>query len=141
MWGWGQAGNCGFRNGVGCHQCKALSILRVGKLAQVHTSREESRFSIHSACPSSSPSNHGGLSPALCPILCNAVNCSLPGLYYPWDSPGKNTRLGCHVLLQRIFPTQGSNLSLMFPALAGGFLTTSTTWETQQAENTFFFSG
>ena len=28
----------------------------------------------------------------------------------PWDSPGKNTRVGCHALLQGLFPTQGSNL-------------------------------
>ena len=37
-----------------------------------------------------------------------------PGLYpakllCPWNSPGKNTGLGCHSLLQGIFPTQGSN--------------------------------
>jgi len=25
----------------------------------------------------------------------------------PWDSPGKNTGVGCHALLQGIFPTQG----------------------------------
>ena len=25
----------------------------------------------------------------------------------PWDSAGKNTRVGCHSLLQRIFPTRG----------------------------------
>ena len=30
----------------------------------------------------------------------------------PWDSPGKNTGVGCHALLQGIFPTQGSNLCL-----------------------------
>ena len=29
-------------------------------------------------------------------------------LFCPWDSPGKNTRVGCHFLLQGIFPTQGS---------------------------------
>ena len=34
---------------------------------------------------------------------------SLARLLCPWDSPGKNTRVGCHALLQRIFPTQGSN--------------------------------
>ena len=28
------------------------------------------------------------------------------------DSPGKNTGVGCRVLLQGIFPTQGSNLGL-----------------------------
>ena len=41
----------------------------------------------------------------------------------PWDFPGKNTGLGCHVLLQAIFPTHGSNLTLGFPALAGRFFT------------------
>ena len=34
------------------------------------------------------------------------------GLYSPWNSPGKNTGVGCHALLQGIFPTQGSNPSL-----------------------------
>ena len=33
-------------------------------------------------------------------------------LLHPWDFPGKNTGVGCHFLLQRIFPTQGSNLGL-----------------------------
>ena len=27
----------------------------------------------------------------------------------PWNPPGKNTGVGCHFLLQGIFPTQGSN--------------------------------
>ena len=30
-----------------------------------------------------------------------------------WAFQGKNTGVGCHFLLQRIFPTQGSNLSLL----------------------------
>ena len=46
-------------------------------------------------------------------------------LLCPWNSSGKNTGVGCHFLLQGIFPTQGSNLQLMYPASAGG-LTTST---------------
>ena len=29
-----------------------------------------------------------------------------------WDSPGKNTGMDCHSLLQRIFPTQGSTPGL-----------------------------
>ena len=33
-------------------------------------------------------------------------------LLCPWDSPGKNTGVGCHSLLQEIFPTEGSNLGL-----------------------------
>ena len=34
-------------------------------------------------------------------------------LFCPWDSPGKNTEVGCHTLLQGIFSTQGSNLHLL----------------------------
>ena len=34
-------------------------------------------------------------------------------LLRPWDSPGKNTGVGCHSLLQGIFPTQGPNLGLL----------------------------
>ena len=33
-------------------------------------------------------------------------------LLCPWDFPGKNTGVGCHFLLQDIFPTQGSKLGL-----------------------------
>ena len=33
-------------------------------------------------------------------------------LLRPWDSPGKSTGVGCHFLLQGIFPTQGFNLGL-----------------------------
>ena len=29
-------------------------------------------------------------------------------LLCPWNSPGKNTGVGCHALLQGIFPTQGT---------------------------------
>ena len=34
-------------------------------------------------------------------------------LLCPCDSPGKNTGVGCHALLQGIFPTQGSNPGLL----------------------------
>ena len=34
-------------------------------------------------------------------------------LLCPWHFPGKNTGVGCHFLLQGIFPTQGSNLCLL----------------------------
>ena len=34
-------------------------------------------------------------------------------LFCPWDSPGKNTGVGCHVLLQGIFLTQGLNPCLL----------------------------
>ena len=38
-------------------------------------------------------------------------------LLCPRNSPGKNTGVACHALLQRIFPTQGSKLLLLAPAL------------------------
>ena len=34
------------------------------------------------------------------------------GLYSPWNSPGRNTRVGSLSLLQGIFPTQGSHPGL-----------------------------
>ena len=34
-------------------------------------------------------------------------------LLCPWDSPGKNTGVGCHALLQGVFPTQGLNMCLL----------------------------
>ena len=73
--------------------------------------------------------------------FCNPMDCSPPGssvlfqasnvscsvlsdssrshglqparLLCPWNSPGKNTGVGCHSLLQGILPTQGSNLGLL----------------------------
>ena len=56
---------------------------------------------------------------------CDSVSCSVVSdsvtphglqpskLLCPWDSPGKNAEVGCHSLLQGIFPTQGSNPGLL----------------------------
>ena len=46
-----------------------------------------------------------------CLTLCNPMDWS-PLVLCPWDSPRKNTRVGCHALLQGIFLTQGSNPGL-----------------------------
>ena len=35
-----------------------------------------------------------------CPTLCDPIDGSPPGSPRPWDSPGKNTGVGCHFLLQ-----------------------------------------
>ena len=59
------------------------------------------------------------------PILCDPMDCSLD----------KNTTVRCHCLLQGIFPTQGSNLHLTSPTLAGGFFTTNATWEAPLQNN------
>ena len=48
-----------------------------------------------------------------CLTLCDPMDYSPPGFSVPWDSPGKNTGVGCPFPLQGIFPIQGSNLSLL----------------------------
>ena len=48
----------------------------------------------------------------LCLTFCDPADCSPPGSSAHGDSPKENTGVGCHALLQRIFPTQGSNPSL-----------------------------
>ena len=59
-----------------------------------------------------------------CPTLCNPMDCSLPGSS-PWDSPSKSTGVGCHFLLQGMFPTQGSDsgIELRSPAFQADALT------------------
>ena len=51
----------------------------------------------------------------------------------PWDSPGKNTGVGCHAFLQGIFLTQGLNPYLWC------LLTSSTTWEVLIGASTLLF--
>ena len=50
-----------------------------------------------------------------CLTLCDPMAYGLwpARLQCPWDSSGKNTGVGCHALLQRVFMTQGSNLHLL----------------------------
>ena len=47
-----------------------------------------------------------------CPILCDSMDYNPPSSSVHEDSPGKNIGMGCHALLQGIFPTQGSNPGL-----------------------------
>ena len=83
-------------------------------------------------CPRKPPEAHSGCQPPLlidwerfprvvlvmcmrakslqsCLTLCDPMDCSLLGSFVHGDSPGKNTGVGCHALLQGIFPTQGLN--------------------------------
>ena len=65
--------------------------------------------------------SHPYWSPCLCACLAASVMSNSLWPYrlwatrflWPWDSPGKNTGVGCHFLLQGIFPTQGLNLHLL----------------------------
>ena len=45
----------------------------------------------------------------LCLTLLRPHRLQPARLLYPWAFPGKNTGVGCHFLLQGIFPIQGSN--------------------------------
>ena len=49
----------------------------------------------------------------LCLTLCDPVHCSPPGSFVHGDSPGKNTGVGCPILLWGIFPTQELNPGLL----------------------------
>ena len=46
--------------------------------------------------------------------FCDPIDYSPPGSSVHGDSPGKNTGVGCHALLQGIFPTQESNPGLPY---------------------------
>ena len=64
----------------------------------------------------------------LCPTFWNS-GLQPSQLLCAWDSPGKNTWVGCHALLQGDLPDPGIEpTSLMSPALASGFFPTSATW-------------
>ena len=64
----------------------------------------------------------------LCLTLCYPMDCILPGSSVHGDSPGKNTAVGCHALLQGIFPTQDRT---QVSHTAGGFFTILATMEAQ----------
>ena len=65
-----------------------------------------------------------------CPTLCDPVDCSPPGTSVHRDSPGKNTGVGCHDFLQKIFllgfPNPG--IKTRSPALQADSLL-SESWE------------
>ena len=67
-----------------------------------------------------------------CPTLCNPMDCNPPGSCVHGDSPGKNTGVGCHSLLQEILPIQGSNLDLLYCRF---FIV----WVTREAQIMSFF--
>ena len=56
-------------------------------------------------------------------------------LFFSWDFSGKNTGVGCHFLLQRIFPAQGWNPCLLSPALQADSLPAKPFGEAQKSTN------
>ena len=51
-----------------------------------------------------------------CPTLCDPIDGSPPGSH-PWDSPGKNTGVGCHFLLQCMNVKRESEVAQPCPTL------------------------
>ena len=52
-----------------------------------------------------------------CPTLCDPIDGSPPGSR-PWDSPGKNTGVGCHFLLQCMKVKSESEVAQSCPTLS-----------------------
>ena len=51
------------------------------------------------------------------PTLCDPLDSSPPGSPCPWDSPGKNTGVGCHCLLQCMKVKSESEVAQSCPTL------------------------
>ena len=70
-----------------------------------------------------------------CLTLCDPMDRSPPGSFVHGDFPGKNTGVGCHALLQGIFPTQGLNPCLLMLLRCRQILHC---WATREAYNRHF---
>ena len=53
-----------------------------------------------------------------CPTLCNPIDGSPQGFPVPGDSPGKNTGVGCHFLLQCMKVKSESEVAQSCPTLS-----------------------
>ena len=53
-----------------------------------------------------------------CPTVCDPVDGNPPRLPRPWDSPGKNTGVGCHCLLQCMKVKSESEVTQSCPTLS-----------------------
>ena len=98
---------------------------RIGKVPSLETSRNRSKTLLHLLLTMGETRvcvcvcvcahvcvctlHHSVMSDSLRPI-----GLSPTKLLCPWDSPGRNTGVGGHALLQGIFPTQGLNLCLFY---------------------------
>ena len=97
LWAWLEAGNVGVgSSGFSIYHLLSLSIinhLSIIYLSSMYLKKVKV------------------LVTQLCATLCDPMNSA--NLLCPWNSPGKNTGVGSHSLLQGIFPTQGLNLGLL----------------------------
>ena len=67
-------------------------------------------------CPTPENLPYQGIEPGSPALQADSLPTELSGptrVLCPWNSLGKNTGVGCHFLLQGVFPTEGSNLGLL----------------------------
>ena len=116
----------GKNTGVGCHFL--LQCMKMKSESEVAQSCPTLGDPVDCSLPGSS--THGifqarvlewgavdfsGLIAQSCSIFCHPMDCSPAGSVHG-DSPGENTGVGCHFLLQEIFPTPPLSLiCLIFP--------------------------
>ena len=77
-------------------------------------------FSQCPTCHPPTPSHHEYAATAAkslqsCPTLCDPIDGSPPGSLVPGDSPGKNTGVGCHFLLQCLKVKSESEIAQLCP--------------------------
>ena len=112
-------GSCWPRERVTFHPLMVNSQLGVihGSAAILLTTTSKATIIIKTV--NSWPNDFPSLMHVLVLHLSVMSNCSRPhglqpsGLLCPWDSPGKNTGVGCQAFLQWIFPPQGLNQGLL----------------------------
>ena len=64
-----------------------------------------------------------------CPVLYHPTYCSPPGSSAHGDSPGKNSRVGCHALFQRIFLTLDQTCVSQVSCIGRWLLYLQSIWE------------
>ena len=95
----------GKNTGAGCH----FLLQRIFPTQGLNPGLLLCRHSLPTELSGKPPAHtHGSVSFSVM-SLCDTMECSL----CPWDSPGKNNAVGCHSLLQGIFPIQGLNPHLL----------------------------
>ena len=123
-WEWYQGAECGT---AGCHSPQSVKgqLKHSSCCRTLMSSKGLYSLSGNSDASSSRPARMGEEGLTLC---CAVLNRCYVWLYEtPWtvprqaplspgssgDNPGKNTGVGCHAVLQGIFPTQGLNPGLL----------------------------
>ena len=95
-------------------QADSLSSEPPGKPAGVVRSKRKSEVGVDTYTQAAAAAK----SLQSCPTLCDPTDSSPPGSPCPWDSPGKNTGVGCHFLLQCLKVKSEIEVSQSCPTLS-----------------------